>query len=151
MKSDKEILEVYRYIKNKVLPELNVTYELEKKILEKKNILNKNKCNSQIAGLYNGYHEYVSSMWESIYSSPEEYDNTIKNIKIIQSGKTVTPNATEIGQIVEQFCMALDTAVVSILWYYSGNGTKESADKIHDASIGFMLKIMDIIDTKYIK
>lgn len=151
MKSDKEILDIYKYIKIKALPELNVTYELEKKILEKRNFFNKKKCNSQIAELYNGYYKYVSSMWEAIYSSPQEYDNAIKNIETLRSGNTVTPNATEIGRAVEQFCMALNSAVVAILWHYNGNGTKESADKMHDASIEFMLKVMDTIDTKYIK
>ena len=43
MKTDREIIAIYRIFKNEMLPKLNVTYECEKVALAKKTCLTRRK------------------------------------------------------------------------------------------------------------
>lgn len=149
MINDKEVLELYIHVKRKVLPQLNVMYDVEKSALEKANIFNKKKIHKQIYDGYILYRELVQSTWELLYSSKEEYNLVRNSDMVMYEGKPALPNETKLGHGLEQLFFYLDTAVSSIALYYNGKMDKDKSNKLHDIAINGMTEIMNNIDRLY--
>lgn len=150
MKKDSEIIGLYNAFKDRILPQLNITYEAEKAELKKINLFNKKKIYKRISVLYNAFYKVVHSSWQTIYSTSEEFNYVFtKKRDEMMYGKRSLENETDVAFVVEQFFMSLDAAVTSIIGYYDGVLRKETSDQIHDVGIQHMNRMMDVMETKY--
>ena len=115
----------------------------------KKNLFNKKKIHSKIAGLYSAYGVSVKRMWEQIYSNSNEFDLVMTRLSAIQNGKHALEKESDIGYIVEQFFSMCFFAVSALGAYYEGVLAKKESDLVHDGAIKLMNEKMDLLESKY--
>ena len=112
--------------------------------------LNKKKSKMTIGGLYEKYYKAIIDSWSLIYSTREEYDETIRNLPRLINGQTLF-GTTNMQIFVEQFFLSLSMVISPLILQYSGQQSKKESDIKSDAARGMMHNMMDRIEKEAYK
>ncbi len=147
MKTDKEITEIYTVFRDKGLPDYNMTLDAENLVLGQVSIFNKKAKYKQIYTLLEAYSKLVHNIWGTIYTDNDEFDNTMRNIKVLESGKSLYAK-TDIAYAVEQFFLGCYSSIVLGMFYYEGVSDMKQKDsnKVRDEARLFMERWMERIE-----